>query len=195
MATLHLTPVQLVAHEEVALAEAVSHIPVLGAAGFVLVILSAMKSTSSGINATLFGTARLVHKIATEGALPRLFSFRNREGIPVYSLLVMGGLTAAFAALGTLKQITEFGSVAFLVSFAVTNYTNLRLADETGSNRIVPALGLLGTTAAIPIVLYHLYRTDIQILFWTIGIFILVFLFEFLYLERSPFEPGVEGET
>ncbi|AXG09804.1 APC family permease [Haloplanus rubicundus] len=194
MATLHLTPEQLVAHEEVALAEAVSHIPVLGAAGFVLVILSAMKSTSSGINATLFGTARLVHKISTEGALPRAFSFRNREGIPVYALVVMGGLTAAFAALGSLKQITEFGSVAFLLSFAVTNYTNLRLADVTASNRLVPALGLVGTGVAIPIVLYHLYLTDVEILLWILGIFVAIFLLEFLYLERSPFDPDVESD-
>lgn len=127
MATLHLSPEQLLAHAEVALAEAVSNIPILGAAGFVLVILSAMKSPSSGINATLFGTARLVHKIAAEGALPRMFSVRNREGIPVYALVIMGGLTAAFAVLGSLKQITEFGSVAFLCSFAVTNSTTLRL--------------------------------------------------------------------
>lgn len=195
MATLHLTPEQLVAHEEVALAEAVSHIPVLGTAGFVLVILSAMKSTSSGINATLFGTARLVHKISTEGALPRAFSFRNREGIPVYALLVMGGLTAAFAALGSLKQITEFGSVAFLLSFAVTNYTNLQLADVTGSNRLVPALGLVGTGVAIPIVLYHLYLTDVEILLWILGIFVSIFLLEFLYLERSPFDPDVESDV
>jgi amino acid transporter len=193
MATLHLTPNQLVAHEEVALAEAVSNVPVLGAAGFILVVLSAMKSTSAGINATLFGTSRLVHEIATEGALPRLFSFRNREGVPTYSLLVMGGLTAAFAAIGTLTQITEFGSVAFLLSFAVTNYTNLRLADETGSNRLVPALGLVGTGLAVPVVLYHLYRTDVGILLWILGIFLAVFLLEFLYLERSPFEPDVEG--
>ncbi len=193
MATLHLTPEQLVAHEEVALAEAVSHVPVLGAAGFVLVILSAMKSTSSGINATLFGTSRLVHKIATEGALPRVFSFRNREDIPVYSLLIMGGLTAALAALGTLKQITEFGSVAFLISFAVTNYTNLILADETGSNRLVPLLGLLGTGVAIPVVLYHLYRTDVGILVWIAGIFLVVFVLEYLYIERSRFEPVVDG--
>ncbi len=188
MVTLHLTPAQLVAHEEVALAEAVSNIPVLGSAGFVLVILSALKSTSSGINATLFGTSRLVHKIATEGALPRVFSFRNREGIPVYALLIMGGLTAAFAALGSLKQITEFGSVAFLVSFAVTNYTNLRLADETGSNPLVPAVGLIGTTVAIPIVLYHLYRTDVEILLWIVGIFVSLFVLEFVYLTRSPYD-------
>ena len=195
MTTLHLTPEQLLAHEEVALAEAVSNVPVLGAAGFVLVVLSAMKSTSSGINATLFGTSRLVHKIATEGALPRVFSFRDRENVPVYALLAMGGLTAALAALGTLKQITEFGSVAFLVSFAVTNYTNLRLADETGSSRLVPALGLLGTSVAVPMVLYHLYRTDVGILVWIVGLFLAVFLVEFAYIERHPFDPEAGSDA
>jgi amino acid transporter len=196
MATLHLTPEQLLAHQEVALAEAVSNIPVLGGVGFILVILSAMKSTSSGINATLFGTSRLVHKIATEGALPRVFSFRNRDGIPVYSLLIIGSLTAALAALGTLKQITEFGSVAFLVSFAVTNYTNIVLADETASNRLIPGLGLVGTGVALPVVLYHLYKTDVEILLWIVGIFAVVFLVEFLYIERSSYTPDVDsGES
>jgi len=194
MATLQLTPEQLIAHEETALAAAVSNIPLLGAGGFVLVILSAMKSTSSGINATLFGTSRLVHEIATEGAIPRLFSFRNREGIPVYALLLMGGLTAAFAALGTLKQITEFGSVAFLVADAVANFVNLQLADETGSNRLFPALGLVGTVTAIPIVIYHLYRTDLEMLLWIVGIFGSIFLFEFLYVERHPFDTAIENE-
>jgi amino acid transporter len=194
MASLYLTPEQLVAHEEVALAEAVSNIPVLGAAGFVLVILSALKSTSSGINATLFGTSRLVHKIASEGALPRAFSFRNREGIPVYALLVMGGLTAAFAALGSLKQITEFGSVAFLASFAVTNYTNLMLADETGSNRVIPALGLVGTSVAVPTVLYHLYLTDVGILVGIVAIFLALLVLEGIYMERHSFQLDAEPE-
>jgi amino acid transporter len=194
MATLHLTPDQLIAHEETALAAAVSNIPLLGAGGFVLVILSAMKSTSSGINATLFGTSRLVHEIATEGALPRLFSFRNREGIPVYALLLMGGLTAVFAALGTLKQITEFASVAFLIADAVANFVNLQLADETGSNRLFPALGLVGTGTAIPIILYHLYRTDLTILLWIVGIFGSIFLLEVFYIERHPFDAEVEDE-
>jgi len=194
MATLQLSPEQLIAHEETALAAAVSNIPLLGAVGFTLVILSAMKSTSSGINATLFGTSRLVHEIATEGAIPRLFSFRNRKGIPVYALLLMGGLTAAFTALGTLKQITEFGSVAFLIADAVANFVNLQLADETGSNRLFPALGLVGTVAAIPIVLYHLYRTDIEILLWIVSIFGSLFLLEFFYIERHPFDPEVHNE-
>jgi amino acid transporter len=191
MAVLQLTPEQLIAHEETALAAAVSNIPLLGAVGFTLVIISAMKSTSSGINATLFGTSRLVHEIATEGVIPRLFSFRNREGIPVYALLLMGALTAAFAALGTLKQITEFGSVAFLIADAVANGVNLQLAAETGSNRLVPALGLLGTVTALPIVLYHLYRTDVGILLWIVGIFAAILLLEFFYIERRAFDPDI----
>jgi amino acid transporter len=194
MATLQLTPEQLIAHEETALAAAVSNIPLLGGVGFVLVILSAIKSTSSGINATLFGASRLVHEIASEGAIPQLFSFRNREGIPVYALVLMGGLTAAFAALGTLKQITEFGSVAFLIADAVANYVNLRLATETGSYRVVPGLGLLGTVAAIPLVLHHLYRTDPGILLWIVGIFGALFLLEVFYLERRPFEETLNTE-
>jgi amino acid transporter len=193
MATLHLTPEQLIAHEETALAAAVSNIPLLGGAGFVLVVLSAMKSTSSGINATLFGTSRLVHLVASEGALPRLFSFRDREGIPVYAVLTMGGLTAAFAVLGSLKQITEFGSVAFLVSFAVTNYTSLTLADETGASRLVPALGLAGTLVAIPMVVHHLYRTDPGILVSIVAIFLVLFVLEVLFLEREAYSPdGLE---
>lgn len=191
MATLHLTPAELVANEEVALAAAVSHIPLLGGAGFVLVILSAMKSTSSGINATLFGASRLVHTIAAEGALPRALSFRNRENVPVYALVAMGVLTASLAAIGTLKQITEFGSVAFLIADAVTNYTNLRLADETGSTRVLPAVGLAGTATAIPMVLYHLFRTDAGVLLWILGIFAIVFIIESLYIRRSSFEPDV----
>jgi amino acid transporter len=54
MASLHLTPEAVVQHKETALAEAVSKIPIIGGFGFGLVILSAVKSTSSGINSTLF---------------------------------------------------------------------------------------------------------------------------------------------
>lgn len=189
MATLQLTPDQLAAHEETALAAAVSNVPLLGAIGFTLVILSAIKSTSSGINATLFGASRLAHEIASEGAMPRLFSFRNREGVPVYALVTMGGLTALLAAVGTLTQITHFGSIAFLFADTVANAAALALADETGSRRLIPAVGLAGTTVALPLVVWHLYRTDPQTVGWIGGLFVLLFALEYLYIERAPFDP------
>ncbi|MFB6265040.1 MAG: APC family permease [Bradymonadaceae bacterium] len=192
MAVLQLTPEQLIAHKETALAKAVSNIPILGKVGFVLVIVSAVKSTSSGINATLFGTSRLVHEVASEGKLPRLFSFRDREGIPVYALVIVGALTALFAAFGSLKQITEFGSIAFLVADGVTNWVNLRLRDETGSNAILPLVGLIGTAAALPVVLYHLYETDVGILLWIVGIFAVLAVVEFAYMERQTLAESLE---
>lgn len=192
MATLHLTPEQLIQHKETALAAAVANIPLLGRVGFALVILSAIKSTSSGINSTLFGASRLAHKISTEKELPQVFSFRNKEGVPVYSLLLIGGLSALFSAFGTLEQITEFGSVAFLIADAAANGANLALYRKTGSNPVIPAVGFIATLVALPIVLHHLYVTEPAILRHIASIFAALLFFEFLYLEREPLEREIE---
>ncbi|MGC9319740.1 MAG: APC family permease, partial [Armatimonadota bacterium] len=186
MATLQLTPQELLEHKETALAKAVSNIPVLSAVGFALVILSAMKSTSSGINATLFGASRLAHRIATEEEMPRIFSFRDHRGIPRYSLIIMGCLTAAFAALGSLEQITEFGSVAFLIADAAANYACLRLWRDAGAHPVPPALGLAGTVIALPVLIHHLYVTQQGILWSIAAIFVGLLIAEFLFIERGP---------
>lgn len=183
MATLYLTPQQLIAQKEYALAEAVT--PFLGAAGFVVIVFLALQSTSSGINATLFGTARLTHRIATEDELPRVFSFRNKRDIPTYSLLLMGGLTAAFTFAGTLEEITTFGSIVFLTADAVANYTNLRAYKRTKSNVLVPAAGLGGCLVAILIVVYHLFMHQPGTLVVIIAVFAVLFFIEFLYIKRK----------
>ncbi|MFB6294613.1 MAG: APC family permease [Candidatus Nanohaloarchaea archaeon] len=193
MATLQLTPQQLIQHSEVALAAAVSNIPLLGRIGFALVIVSAIKSTSSGINATLFGTSRLAHRIATEKEMPRVFSFRNQEGIPIYALLIMGTATAVFAALGSLEQITEFGSVAFLIADSAANFANLRLYEETGSHPLIPAVGLLGTLVALPIVVWHLFTTEPHILASIAAIFAVLLVIEFIHMERETMEWVANG--
>jgi len=192
MAALYLSPEQLIRHEETVLAAAVSNVPVLAGVGFGLVILSAMKSTSSGINATLFGASRLAHKVAADELMPKIFSFRDRRGIPRYALLVMGGLTAVFAALGTLEQITEFGSVVFLVADALANYAGLKLHGDAGLNPWIPGAGFVGTLAAIPLVLHHLYVTEFGVLVSIVGIFAAVVALELLWMEREPLGRVVE---
>ncbi|QDX41166.1 APC family permease [Salarchaeum sp. JOR-1] len=186
MATLHLTPTIVQKYGEYALAKAV--VPFLGSIGFVAVVVTAIQSTASGINATLFGSSRLAHRIATENELPRLFSFRNKKDIPTYALLVTGGLTAVLTAVGSLKQIVEFGSIAFLIADSAANYTALRLAKETGIRRSIPLIGLLGTVVALPLVLFHLYITEFHILVSIVGLFTALLLLEFLYIEREQVE-------
>lgn len=190
MATLHLTPEMLTAHKEYALAKAVT--PFLGSFGFILIALTALQSTASGINATLFGSSRLAHKVATDKAMPKIFSFRNKEGIPTYALIVTGFLTALLAVFGSLEQITEFGSVAFIIADGAANYANLRLYKKTKSNLLVPLAGFIGCTIALPIVVYHLYLTEPHILLSITVIFTIIFLFEFLYMEREPLEEAAE---
>ncbi|KXS42381.1 amino acid permease [Methanolobus zinderi] len=183
MSTLHLTPEQIIEDKEFSLAVAVRSF--LGTAGFIVVIISALQSTSSGINATLFGTSRLTHKIATEKELPKAFSFRDKRGIPVYSLLIIGSLSALFAFVGTLEEITSFGSIVFLVADAAANYANLKLYKVTDSSPWTPLTAFAGCLIAIPIVIYHLYTTQLHILISIASIFAAVFFLEFLYLERQ----------
>ena len=59
---------QITQARDYALAEAAR--PFLGSAGFTLIVVAALLSTFSAINATLYGSARLVYTIAKEGELP-----------------------------------------------------------------------------------------------------------------------------
>jgi len=191
MATLHLTPSMVRQSGEYALAKAV--VPFFGSIGFAAVVVTAIQSTGSGINATLFGSSRLAHRIATENELPRLFSFRNKKGIPTYALLIIGGLTGVLTVVGSLKQIVEFGSVAFLIADSAANYTALRLAEEAGIHKSIPLMGFLGTIVALPLVLYHLYLTAFHTLVSIVGIFTVLLFFEFLFIERETVEWAVES--
>ncbi|RLA88580.1 MAG: amino acid transporter, partial [Deltaproteobacteria bacterium] len=83
----NLTLVEIKKYKEYALAYAAK--PFLGQAGFILIGLGALLSTSSAINATFFGTARLGMVMAQEDELPKAFSHKERtKDIPWISLLI-----------------------------------------------------------------------------------------------------------
>jgi amino acid transporter len=180
MATLHLTPEMATLHGEYALAEAV--VPFIGSIGFTIVVLVALQSTASGINATLFGTSRLMRRVAHHEELPNLFSYTNKKRIPIYSLLILGGITATFTFFGSLEEITIFGSIIFLIADGVGNYVNLKFYKETKSKAWIPAMGLAGCVVALPIVIHHLFVNDpssfvtIFILFFSLFILNLVYI-------------------
>jgi amino acid transporter len=73
----------LKAAEDSALAEAAR--PFLGQFGFTLIAIAALLSTSSAVNATLFGAANVSYQVAKDGELPQIFTrkvwSRNSEGL------------------------------------------------------------------------------------------------------------------
>jgi amino acid transporter len=103
--------------------------PGLGQAGFVLVAVAALLSTTSAINATLYGTARLSWTIARSGQLPEAFDKKVWDR-PIEGLLVTTGLTLVVANAFNLNSIALTGSAAFLVIFAAVNAAAARLAKR-----------------------------------------------------------------
>jgi amino acid transporter len=133
----------LVEEKEVAIA--VAGRKALGAWGLGLATLAAVFSTGSAINATLFATARLARDVARDGEMPAALARENRAGIPDRAVLLIGGLGALLAAVGSLSSLVEAASLAFLLTFATVNVLALRTRSRA---RWLPAVGAVGAGAA-----------------------------------------------
>ena len=120
----------LKAAEDSALAEAAR--PFLGQIGFTLIAIAALLSTSSAVNATLFGTANVSSQVAKDGQLPQSFTrkvwSRNSEG-----LFITAALVIVFVMLFDLGPIAMMGSAAFLIVYAAVSFGHLRVHRETGA--------------------------------------------------------------
>ena len=148
----NLPVAKIVAAQDYALAEAAK--PFMGHAGFILIVIAALLSTASAINATLYGTARLSYIIAKDGELPAQLE-KKIWNEPVEGLLITAGATLLVANLFDLSSISTMGSAGFLLIFAAVNAANIRLAKQTNSRRAISVAGLLACLAALGALLWQ----------------------------------------
>ncbi|MCL5669729.1 MAG: hypothetical protein M1423_00265, partial [Acidobacteria bacterium] len=90
--------------------------PMLGQAGFTLIAVAALLSTTSAINATLYGSARLSFIIAKDGELPATLE-RPIWHKPLEGLFITAALTLVIANTLDLSSISTIGSAGFLIIF------------------------------------------------------------------------------
>jgi amino acid transporter len=142
----NLSTDKIAAARDYALAESAR--PFLGTLGFLLIAVAALLSTSSAINATLYGAARISYCIAKDGELPEFLEKKiwNR---PVEGLLITSGFTLLLANLFDLSSISIMGSAGFLIIFGAVNLSNLRLHKVTASNAYICGLGTLVCMGAL----------------------------------------------
>lgn len=114
----------LIAQKEVALS--IAGQKAFGVAGLVLVTIAAVFSTGSAINATLFSTARLMDTVAKKKGLPLIFAKENKAHVPYYAVLIMAGLAAVLATIGSLSALVDAASLIFLITFAVVNFISFQ---------------------------------------------------------------------
>ncbi|MCG6968440.1 MAG: APC family permease [Gammaproteobacteria bacterium] len=163
---------------------AVAAEPALGHTGFTLVAVAALLATFSAINATIYGNARLGFSLAKDGELPEILE-RKVWSRPVYGVLLTAGLSLFLANLVDLTAIAIMGSAGFLIIFAAVNAANVKLAAETGGNRIIASLGFLACLCALAVLIYHTSEDNAHAL-WIILVMVVVsFLFELVYPRIS----------
>ncbi|MBN4016199.1 amino acid permease [Rhodospirillaceae bacterium AH-315-P19] len=178
----NLTVPELVAAEEYALAAAAK--PVLGEAGIILVGLAALLATSSAINATSFGAARMMAEMAREARMPRAFSFRRDNDVPWVAIVVLALLAIGFTLASGLEVIAAFSSLTFLLVSIGVSIANLRLRAHTNCRIGLVILGLVLMGTTVLLLLGHLWTSSRGTLIWILAIYGAVLAAELLFSKR-----------
>jgi amino acid transporter len=156
-----LSDASLIAEKEVALAAVGQE--ALGTFGLALVTLGAVLSTSSAINATLFATARLTRDVSSAGELPRALA-RARGQVPRTAIVVLGVAAAGFSLMPGIGQLVAFGSLTFLLVFAVVNYLHARRTATRLLEQALAYVGATGSLAAALVLIAYLASNDLAAL-------------------------------
>lgn len=147
---------QIVEAKDYALAIAAK--PFLGQFGIILISIAALLSTTSAINATLYGSARLSYIIAKDGELPE-FLEDNVWNRPLEGLLITSVGTLLVANFFDLSSLSTMGSAGFLLIFAGVNLANVKLADQTKSKKIISCIGAGLCLGALASLIWQTFRT------------------------------------
>ncbi len=149
--------------------------PIFGTLGFLIVSIAALFSTSSAINATLYGTAGISYLIAKYGQLPQTLSKKvwknSYEGLLIISLL-----SILLSIFGNLESIATAGSCGFLLIFFFINLAAIKLRNKLKIRAIIPLFGAGFSVLAISILFWNMFTKGPK----NILIFMLMILSSFL---------------
>jgi len=132
--------------------------PFLGQFGIILISVAALLSTTSAINATLYGSARLSYIIAKDGELPK-FLEDNVWNKPLEGLLITSVATLLVANLFDLSSLSTMGSAGFLLIFACVNLANAKLSAKTRSKKIISYIGTGLCLGALASLIWQTFKT------------------------------------
>jgi len=169
---------ELVKAKDYALAMAAK--PFLGEFGFTLISIGALLSTSSAINATLYGGANIAYALAKKGELPRVFErkvwFGEPEGLYITALLGI-----FFALFLNLDGIAAVCSATFISTYIAVIVAHWKLADITRGNRGIIALSLAVVLAIFALLMKLQWDTNQRAFYTTVGVYTASLVIEYVY--------------
>ena len=185
--TVGLLSLGEIAHAaDFALAEAAG--VVWGRPGFDAIVVAALLSTASAINATLYGTSRLTVVIAVDGEAPTSLE-RKIAGKPILGLLLTAGAALLVANVVPLEAISSLASAGFLIVFAAVNVANVKLAQSTDSRRWISVVAACACAGALIALMTHIATTRPLDLLLLVGLLVATFIGEATYQRRRRLRP------
>ncbi|WP_370057066.1 APC family permease [Leifsonia sp. EB41] len=136
-----LPAADVVKYGTTALAEAAK--PTLGNAGYVLMVITALFSTTGAVNAGLYPSIGLTKHLANVGQFPPFFG--RSLGRFAVGLLVMAGFAIILVAFFNLNAIASIGSAVALLVFSSVSLAHLRIRKQTGASIVLLLIGLVAT--------------------------------------------------
>jgi amino acid transporter len=158
--------------------------PFAGVIGFTIMAIAAIISTSSAINATLYGGANVSYLMAKKGELPKFFNRTtwrdSKEGLIITSALVI-----LFTIFLNLSSVALMGSALFLIIYTGVNFAHLKIHKETNANKNIIWLAILGCLFALTVLVYYqIYNSPLNIEL-LVAVVIATFLIEFIYRKYT----------
>jgi amino acid transporter len=151
-----------------------------GAIGSTIIVIAALFSTSSAINATLYGGANVSYLMAKKGELPAFFNRKSwhdsKEGLLITSTAVI-----ILIVLLLLNNVVTLGSSIFLLVYAGVNLAHLKLYKHTDANKYIICLAILGCFFSLAVlVVYEVLHSPLT-LYLLSAIVLASFFIEWLY--------------
>ena len=173
---------KIVESQDFALAESAK--PFLGQTGFIVIAIAALLSTSSAINATLYGASRISYIIAKTGELPHNLE-RKIWNKPIEGLIITSILTLIISNLFDLSSVAIMGSAGFLLIFTAVNFANFRLHKKTFSEKWISLTGCIGCIVALGILIWQSKISSPEGIWVFVLMVGLAFLIEVVYRKIS----------
>lgn len=167
--------------EDYVLAEAAK--PVLGQFGFVLIVIAALISTFSAINATLYSSSRINYELAEDEELPHEFTvILKNEPIGVIVTAILSLIIANFIPLASISGI---GSIGFLVIFLIINIVAYKKRSEIGGKAWIYMIGILLNAFALGTLIVNQIQSNMMTIVYTTALVLLCFAFEYFYKKSG----------
>lgn len=170
--------------KEYALAEAAR--PIMGSLGFTIMGIAALFSTSSAINATIYGPIRMLQETAKAGQISHFFTRRVLNHSSGMALIVTGVIILTAANLLNLESIAETGSMIFLLIYTMVNIANLKLRTKTGSHPLIIWFAIAGTTLSFAALFYFQVIRNSPSVWLLLGVCLTGFTYEWIRQRLSP---------